>query len=144
MRRTKAYGIGAVGARNSNHFGTAMYFTLMAARAGCVGFLATNTSPAMAPWGGRKKVVGTNPWSWACPGGSHAPMALNIANAGVARGKIYLAKQKDEPIPAGWAIDADGRLFGDDDFDAAALEGADVLVADAVVGDEGVNHVERA
>jgi LDH2 family malate/lactate/ureidoglycolate dehydrogenase len=108
IRRAKAYGIGAVGARNSNHFGTAMYFTLMAARAGCVGFLATNASPAMAPWGGRKKVVGTNPWSWACPGGSHAPMALDIANTGVARGKIYLAKQKDEPIPAGWAIDADG------------------------------------
>ena len=33
IRRAKAYGIGAVGARNSNHFGTAMYFTLMAARA---------------------------------------------------------------------------------------------------------------
>ena len=36
------------------------------------------------------------------------------------------------------------RLFGDDDFDAPALERANVLVADAIVGDEGVNHVERA
>jgi LDH2 family malate/lactate/ureidoglycolate dehydrogenase len=32
IRRAKAHGIGAVGLRNSNHFGTAMYFTLMAAR----------------------------------------------------------------------------------------------------------------
>ncbi|MDE2341760.1 MAG: Ldh family oxidoreductase, partial [Alphaproteobacteria bacterium] len=65
IQRAKAHGIGAVALRNSGHFGTAMYFTLMAARAGCVGFLVTNASPAMAPWGGRKKTVGTNPWSWA-------------------------------------------------------------------------------
>ena len=109
IRRAKAHGIGAVALRRSNHFGTAMYFTLMAARAGCVGFLSTNASPAMAPWGGRKRTVGTNPWSWAAPAGSHPPMVLDIANTGVARGKIYLAKQKGQPIPEGWAITAEGR-----------------------------------
>lgn len=108
IRRAKAHGIGAVALRNSNHFGTAMYFTLMAARAGCVGFLSTNASPAMAPWGGRKKTVGTNPWSWAAPAGNLAPMVLDIANTGVARGKIYLARQKGQQIPAGWAINAEG------------------------------------
>ena len=108
VRRAKSHGIGAVALRNSNHFGTAMYFTLMAARAGCVGFLATNASPAMAPWGGRKKTVGTNPWSWAAPAGGHPPMVLDIANTGVARGKIYLARQKGQPIPEGWAINAEG------------------------------------
>ena len=108
IRRAKAHGIGAVALRNSNHFGTAMYFTLMAARAGCVGFLSTNASPAMAPWGGRRKAVGTNPWSWAAPAGSHPPMVLDIANTGVARGKIYLARQKGQPIPEGWAINAAG------------------------------------
>jgi LDH2 family malate/lactate/ureidoglycolate dehydrogenase len=41
--------------------------------------------------------------------GSHAPMAPDIANTGVARGKIYLARQKGEPIPLGWAINADGK-----------------------------------
>jgi LDH2 family malate/lactate/ureidoglycolate dehydrogenase len=108
IRRAKAHGIGAVGLRNSNHFGTAMYFTLIAARAGCVSFLATNASPAMAPWGGRKKTVGTNPWSWAAPAGKYAPMVLDIANTGVARGKIYLARQKGQRIPEGWAINAEG------------------------------------
>ena len=62
ITRAKRHGISAVALRNSNHFGTAMYFTLMAARAGCVAFLSTNASPAMAPWGGRSKTVGTNPW----------------------------------------------------------------------------------
>lgn len=120
IRRARAHGIAAVGLRNSNHFGTALYFTLMAARAGCIAFLSTNASPAMAPWGGRKKTVGTNPWSWACPGGSHAPMVLDIANTGVARGKVYLAKQKGQKIPEGWAINAAGAPTTDP---AEAIEG---------------------
>ena len=120
IRRAKVHGIGAVALRNSNHFGTAMYFTLMAARAGCVGFLSTNASPAMAPWGGRRKAVGTNPWSWAAPAGSHPPMVLDIANTGVARGKIYLARQKGQSIPEGWAINAAGAPTTDP---AEAIEG---------------------
>lgn len=108
ISRAKTHGIGAVAVRNSNHFGTALYFTLMAARESCVGFLCTNASPAMAPWGGRKKTVGNNPWSWACPAGVHGYMVLDIANTAVARGKIYLARQKGLQIPEGWAIDVDG------------------------------------
>ena len=109
IKRAKAHGIGAVGVRNSNHFGTAMYYTLMAPRDGCVAFLSTNASPAMAPWGGRKKTVGTNPWSLAAPAGKHPPMMLDIANTGVARGKVYLARQKGQRIPEGWAINAAGE-----------------------------------
>ncbi len=113
IARAKAHGIGAVAVRNSNHFGTAMYFTLMAAARGCIGFLSTNASPAMAPWGGREKAVGTNPWSWAAPAGTNPPFVLDIANTAVARGKIYLARQKGLPIPEGWAIDADGASTTD-------------------------------
>jgi len=109
VRRAREFGIGAVGVRNSNHFGTAMYYTRMAARGGCVAFLTTNASPAMAPWGGRKKTVGNNPWSIAAPAGKHSPIVMDIANTGVARGKIYLARQKGEPIPEGWAINAAGE-----------------------------------
>ena len=54
LNRAKKHGIGAVAVRNSGHFGTAMYFTRLAAIEGCIGFLSTNASPAMAPWGGRK------------------------------------------------------------------------------------------
>lgn len=108
IRRAKAHGIGAVAVRNSNHFGTAMYYTLMAPPEGCIMFLSTNASPAMAPWGGRKKSVGNNPWSWSAPAGRHAPLVLDIANTAVARGKVYLARQRGTSIPAGWAVDARG------------------------------------
>ncbi|WP_299625936.1 Ldh family oxidoreductase [Pelagibius sp.] len=107
--RSKRHGIGAVAVRNSGHFGTAMYFTRTATEDGCIGFLSTNASPAMAPWGGRRKLIGTNPWSIAAPAGRHPPMLLDIANTAVARGKLYLARQRGETIPEGWAIDAEGR-----------------------------------
>jgi LDH2 family malate/lactate/ureidoglycolate dehydrogenase len=109
IRRAKAHGVGVVGVRNSNHFGTCMYYTLMGARQGCVTMLSTNGGPAMAPWGGRKKIVGTNPWSVAAPAGRHAPLVMDMANTGVARGKIYLARNKHLPIPLGWAINAAGE-----------------------------------
>lgn len=109
IRRAKAHGIGAVSVRNSNHFGTCMYFTRMAAEQGCIMLATTNGGPNMAPWGGLKKMIGTNPWSVAVPAGRHAPLIMDVANSGVARGKIFLAQTRHEEIPLGWAIDSRGR-----------------------------------
>ena len=108
VKRAKAHGIGAVGVRNSNHFGTCMYYTMMGAREGCMMLLTSNGGPAMAPWGGMKKIIGTNPMSVATPAGRHPPFVVDMANTGVARGKIYLARQKRQPIPLGWALNAAG------------------------------------
>jgi LDH2 family malate/lactate/ureidoglycolate dehydrogenase len=120
IKRAKAHGVGAVGVRYSNHFGTCMYYTLTGAREGCVMMLTTNGGPAMAPWGGRKKIIGTNPWSVAAPAGRRAPFVVDMANTGVARGKIYLAKQKHQPIPLGWAINSAGAPTTDPQ---AAIDG---------------------
>src|SRR4051794_14845877 len=108
VERARTHGVGVVGVRNSNHFGTAMYFTRRAAADGCVAVLTTNASPAMAPWGGREKRIGTNPWSIAAPGPDGGVVAVDIANTAVARGKISLAKNRGEPIPDTWALSADG------------------------------------
>ena len=103
------HGIGAVAVRNSNHFGTAMYFTRMAPCRGQIGMLLTNASPAKAPWGGGRKSVGTNPWSIAAPAVRHDPLLLDISNTHVARGKIYLASQQGRQLPPGWAADSAGE-----------------------------------
>ncbi|RJF95478.1 Ldh family oxidoreductase [Noviherbaspirillum saxi] len=108
VERAQQHGISAVGIRNSNHFGTAAYFTREAAKAGCVALLATNASPAMAPWGGREKTIGTNPWSIAAPAGQRGVAVMDIANTAVARGKIYLAAERGVDIPNFWAADKDG------------------------------------
>ena len=108
VSRAEQQGVGVVAVRNSNHFGTAAYWTRRMAASGCVGILTTNGSPAMAPWGGTRKTVGANPWSVATPGGHHPPVVLDIANTGVARGKIYAAAQRGESIPDTWAFDENG------------------------------------
>lgn len=102
------FGVGVVAVRNSNHFGTAAYWTRLLAERGCVGILTTNGSPAMAPWGGTEKMIGANPWSIAAPSAGNGTVVLDIANTGVARGKIYAAKERGERLPEGWAIDASG------------------------------------
>jgi LDH2 family malate/lactate/ureidoglycolate dehydrogenase len=127
VRRARQHGVGIVSVRFSNHHGALGYFTRMAAEQGCIGFLATNGSPAMAPWGGRRKAIGNNPWSIAAPAGRHAPMMLDIANTVVARGKIFLARQQGRPIPLGWAIDAEGRPTTDP---VAALSGVILPMAE--------------
>lgn len=114
VSRAATHGVGVVGVRNSNHFGTAMYYTRRAAQDGCAAILTTNASPAMAPWGGRKKVLGTNPWSIAAPAPTGAGVvAVDIANTAVARGKIYLARNRSEQIPNSWAMDSDGNITTD-------------------------------
>jgi len=109
-----------VGVRNSNHFGMAAHFTRMIAEQGCVGVVTTNGSPAMAPWGGREKAVGANPWSIAAPAGRHGVTVMDIANVNAARGKIYAARERGATIPEGWALDAEGRPTTDP---AAAIAG---------------------
>lgn len=88
-----------------------MFYTRRVAAAGCVAMLTSNRGPAMAPWGGRKKIVGTNPFSVAAPvsaDSSRARFVVDMAATGVARGKIYLAKNKNLPIPLDWAINNEG------------------------------------
>jgi LDH2 family malate/lactate/ureidoglycolate dehydrogenase len=120
VRRAKQHGVAVVGVRSSNHFGTCMYYTRLGALDGCVMWLTSNGGPAMAPWGGRKKIIGTNPWSVAAPAGKHPPFLMDMANTGVARGKIYLARNRREKIPEGWAIDSNGAPTTDPQ---AAIDG---------------------
>ncbi len=120
VKRAKQHGVAVVGVRGSNHFGTCMYYTRLGALDGCVMWLTSNGGPAMAPWGGRKKIIGTNPWSVAAPAGRHPPFLMDMANTGVARGKIYLARNRREKIPEGWAIDEDGAPTTDPQ---AAIDG---------------------
>lgn len=108
IQRARTHGISGVAVRNSNHFGMAAYYTRKAAAAGCVSLLFTNASPAMAPWGGRVKTIGTNPWSIAAPAGRHGTAVIDLANTAVARGKLYLAAERGHDIPDGWAADGEG------------------------------------
>ena len=114
IKKAKDFGIGVVGVRNSNNFGTAGYFGDIAARQGCAAMVFANAAPAIAPTGGNKTIFGTNPLSFAFPGfGGYDPILLDMATTVVARGKIRLAARNGEKIPMDWAIGPDGQPTDD-------------------------------
>ena len=107
IERAQAQGIGAVGVRNSNHFGMAADYALRMAEAACLGIITTNSSPAMVPWGAARKFLGTNPICFGAP--THdEPLILDMATSVVAMGHVVLAEKRGKPIPETWALGPDG------------------------------------
>lgn len=103
------HGTAAVAAGQTNHVGTLYYFAQQAAANGFIAFLTTNSPPNMAPWGGSKPVLGTNPLCFATPGRDGNPVVLDMATAVAAKAKILVAKKTGRPVPEGWALDEEGR-----------------------------------
>lgn len=63
----------------------------------------------MPPWGGRDALLGTSPIAAGAPGGDEGPYVLDMSPAVAARGKVRRAARQGEPIPVGYALDADGK-----------------------------------
>lgn len=124
----KRQGIAAAAIHRSSHAGAAGQPVERLAQAGLVAMMFVNTPGAMAPWGGSKPVVGTNPIAFACPLPGRAPLVIDLSLSKVARGNIMAAKQRGETIPEGWALDEAGLPTTDPD---AALRGTMVPMADA-------------
>jgi LDH2 family malate/lactate/ureidoglycolate dehydrogenase len=121
IEKARAHGIGAVSARNTNHFGILSYYAMLALEFDMIGLVLCNAGPCVAPWGGRTPILGTNPLCFAIPSGKARPIVLDMSTSAASRAKILLAEQKKENIPEGWAIDREGRPATDP---KAALEGA--------------------
>jgi ureidoglycolate dehydrogenase (NAD+) len=94
---------------NSNHFGTAAYYTRRAADAGCIGFAMTNVGPNVAPFGGIDPYFGTNPLGYSIPTDREFDVTLDMATSIVAKGKVHVAEEEGESIPKEWAMDEDGN-----------------------------------
>ncbi|AXF55293.1 Ldh family oxidoreductase [Salicibibacter kimchii] len=107
--KAKQTGVGIIGINNSNHCGMLADYTGYAAEQGYVAMATTNTPPNMAPWGGKERYFGTNPFSYAVPTGNGPPIIFDMATSVVARGKIKLAVKNNTKIPIGWALTKDGE-----------------------------------
>lgn len=121
-------GIAIAGIRRSHHCGVAGVPVERLAEHGVIGILMANSPAAMAPWGGRRALYGTDPIAFAAPLENSDPIVVDVSLSKVARGKIMAAAQKDEAIPEGWALDRDGRPTTDA---KAALAGTMVPLGDA-------------
>ena len=113
---------------NSHHSGAGGYHVEPPAERGLVALGFTNTPSAIAPWGGIRSSFGTNPIAFACPRSGATPLVVDLSLSRAARGKIVLAAEREEPIPADWAVDADGLATTDAQ---AALAGSMLPIGEA-------------
>lgn len=119
----RVYGIGMASVKHSNHFGMSAWVVQKALDADMMSLVFTNSSPALPAWGGKSKLLGVSPIACGAPG-NETPFILDMAPSIAARGKIYKAKRRGEPIPSDWALDKDGNATTDP---AAALDGGVML-----------------
>ena len=77
IQNAKKTGIGLVSVNNSGHFGLSGYYAEKAANKGLVAFCFTNAPPAIAPYGAKKSLFGTNPICFAAPTGTKIPFVLD-------------------------------------------------------------------
>ncbi|MXQ14038.1 Ldh family oxidoreductase [Microvirga makkahensis] len=110
MEKARAFGIGAVGVRDSNHYGAAGFYALRAAQAGLIGLSTSAVYKAsIVPIFGREPRLGTNPLAFAAPGRRNKPFLLDMATSTIAIGKLKLAAREGKSLREGWALDRDGR-----------------------------------
>ena len=104
------YGIAAMAVHNSYNAATLGYHTGFIARHGLLAFGFTNSTPAIAPVGGTKPVIGTNPMSFAVPGRKgKIAFLVDQSSSAVAWTAVKTAAEEHRAIPLGWAIDRDGK-----------------------------------
>ena len=70
IKLAKKTGIGIVGVKNSGHYGLSGYYIEQAVKKNLLALCFTNAPPAIAPYGARKSLFGTNPISFGTPSGS--------------------------------------------------------------------------
>jgi uncharacterized oxidoreductase len=127
IEKAETQNVAATTVFRQGHIGRLANYPLMAARAGMIAMIAADSgrSPKhVAPFGGAKARLGTNPICFAVPSDLDGPMFFDMATSAAAAGKVALAAARGEPVPAGWIIDADGNPT----TDPRALKGGGALL----------------
>ena len=121
IAKAKKSGAAFGAVRNSNHFGIAGYYAMLALDHDMIGMASTNSVRYGAPTFGKDVMLGTNPLAYAIPAQNEPAFVLDFATTTVPKGKLEVYKRKGLPLKDGWAIDAQGHPTHDPD---EALRGA--------------------
>jgi (2R)-3-sulfolactate dehydrogenase (NADP+) len=106
----KKSGIAGMGVCNSYNAATLGFHTGYLAKRGLVALGFTNSVPAIAPYGGKRPVIGTNPLSFAVPGKpGKIAFLIDQSSSAVAWTNVQRAAEEGRDIPLGWALDKDGK-----------------------------------
>ena len=106
--KAKKSGLGFATVRNSNHYGIAGYYALMALKHDLIGISMTNSEPLVVPTFSKDMIIGTNPISIAVPAGKERSYVLDMATSVVPRGKFEVYLRNEKEVPLGWAVDQEG------------------------------------
>ena len=126
IKNAKKTGISLVAIKNSGHYGLSSFYAEQAVKKNLIAFCFTNAPPAIAPFGARKSLFGTNPICFGTPTGNKVPFILDTSVSVINRGKIRVAAKLNKKIPLGVALDK----FGKPTTDAKkALKGVQLPIA---------------
>jgi len=126
IKSAKKTGIGLVAIKNSGHYGLSGYYAEQAVKKNLIVLCFTNAPAAIAPYGAKKSLFGTNPICFGTPTGSKIPFILDSSVAMINRGKIRRAAKLGLKIPSNVALDK----FGKPTTNAKkALEGVQLPIA---------------
>lgn len=98
--------------KHSSHIGRLGEYAEMAAARGFAAMICANTHGAaqrVAPVGGKRPRLGTNPICIGMPGGASGPFVFDIGTSATAEGKVRVKKIAGQQIPLGWVLDPDGK-----------------------------------
>jgi len=110
VKRAKEQGIALVGIVHANHIGRVGEYPTLAAERGVAAFVTVGgLGKSVAPFGGGRGALGTNPISFGFPAAGRSPFLVDFATSMVAGGKVMVARAKREPLPAGSMIDEKGE-----------------------------------
>lgn len=115
IRKARTAGTGWVATRNSNHFGIAAFYAMMALQHDMAGITMTNANPVVAPTFSTSRLLGTNPVAVAIPAGEEPSFVADFSTTPIARGKLAVAAKKGETVPEGYVQTRDGKPSTDPD-----------------------------
>jgi L-2-hydroxycarboxylate dehydrogenase (NAD+) len=115
IEKARNAGTGWVTTKNSNHFGIAGYYSMMALEEDMIGIAMTNANPFVAPTFSKSRLLGTNPVAVAIPAGKYPPYVADFATTPIARGKLTIKGRQGESVEEGLVQDAEGRSSTDPD-----------------------------
>jgi L-2-hydroxycarboxylate dehydrogenase (NAD+) len=113
IEKARTAGTGWVATRNSNHFGIAGYYAMMALESDMIGICLTNANPLVAPTFSITRMMGTNPIAVAIPAMNQPPYIADFATTPIARGKLAVAEKKGEKVAFGYVQDKYGQPSDD-------------------------------